>query len=283
MAKGFCGLCKQRRKLCDSHLMPEAAHGYLRYGSDGTKSDKAPFKIDDTSVRRDFRQIKKPFLCSECETRFNGGGESYVLENCFRKPGHFPLEQRLRNALNRTPWPGGWIVYAEDFPKPRLQWERLAYFAVSIFWRAGVTEWSVNNNRISVPLPSRYEQELREYLLGKPFPEQAVVSVAVTTRPDPIAHAMHTPICDEVGNYNHYRVAIPGMLFDMLIGKELPSEWRPNCVVRGHRHPIYLLAENCLFQIPVARKLRATVPSQELAREFLPTAVFNRTKHRFRK
>lgn len=102
MAKGNCGLCKQRRKLCDSHLLPEAIYGYLRFRNDGTKSDKAPFVLDDTSSRRDFAQIKKLFLCSECETRFNGGGESWVLENCFRKPGHFPLEERLRNALNKV-------------------------------------------------------------------------------------------------------------------------------------------------------------------------------------
>jgi hypothetical protein len=131
MAKGNCGLCKQWRKLCDSHLLPEAIYGYLRFGNDGAKSSQAPFVLDDTSSRRDFTQIKKPFLCSDCETRFNGGGESWVLENCRRKPGHFPLEERLRGALNRTRWPGGWIVYADDFPK--LRWERLAHFAVSVF------------------------------------------------------------------------------------------------------------------------------------------------------
>ena len=64
MAKGDGGLRKQWRKLLDSHLMPEAIRGYLRFRSDGTKSDKAPVVLDDTSARRDFRQIK-PFLCSE--------------------------------------------------------------------------------------------------------------------------------------------------------------------------------------------------------------------------
>lgn len=179
VAKGnTCGLCKQSRKLCDSHLLPEAIYGYLRFVNDSTKSSLAPFVLDDTNARRDFTQIKKHFLCSECETRFNGGGESWVLENCFRKPGHFPLGDRLRAGLNRTLWPGGWIVYADDFPK--LQWQRLAYFAVSIFWRAGVTDWKVGNKRVQLPLPSRHEQDMRKYLLGQaPFPDQAVLSVAV--------------------------------------------------------------------------------------------------------
>lgn len=94
---------------------------------------------------------------------------------------------------------------------------------------------------------------------------------------------MHYPACDEKGTYNHYRVAIPGMLFDMLIGTDIPPLQRDHCIVRGHRHPIYLLADNRLFWEPVARQIPRAVPTRELAREFLPPSIFNITRHRFRK
>jgi hypothetical protein len=52
---------------------------------------------------------------------------------------------------------------------------------------------------------------------------------------------------------------------------------------RGHRHPIYLLEDNSLFWLPVARQFPKAVPTSALAQEFLPPAIFNLTKHRFRK
>lgn len=87
----------------------------------------------------------------------------------------------------------------------------------------------------------------------------------------------------ENGTYNHYRVVIPGMLFDMLLGTDIPPFQRDHCIVRGHHHPIYLLEDNSLFWLPVARQFTKAVPTSALAQEFLPSAIFNLTKHRFRK
>jgi len=54
-----------------------------------------------------------------------------LMTGCLRTAVAGPISFRLKSgALNRTPWPGGWIVYADDIP--RLQWARLAYFAVSL-------------------------------------------------------------------------------------------------------------------------------------------------------
>ena len=54
------------------------------------------------------------------------------------------------------------------------------------------------------------------------------------------------------------------MLFDMVIGADIPPLWRANCIVRGHRHPIYILKDNWLFRFPLARRYMTTVPSQEI-------------------
>jgi hypothetical protein len=124
MPRGICGLCQQPRKLCDSHLLPEAGYNYARLRPDGSKDPRSPLFIGEGGIRRDPAQVKKYFLCSECEGLFNKGGESWFLENCFRHEGRFPLEKLVRGGLNRVRFPRGWIVYADDFPK--LRWQRLA-------------------------------------------------------------------------------------------------------------------------------------------------------------
>jgi hypothetical protein len=59
------------------------------------------------------------------------------------------------------------------------------------------------------------------------------------------------------------------MLFDMLLGTDIPPLQRDHCIVRGHRHPLYLLADNRLATETVARQYRRAVPTRALALEFL--------------
>jgi hypothetical protein len=250
--------------------LPTAIYVYLRREADGSKSPNAPFVLDGEEARRDFQQIAKPFLCNECEGLFNTRGESWVLENCFRKPGEFRLQHMLLNGNHETRFRDGRILYADDFLK--LDWRKLAYFAVSIFWRAGATSWKFGNKRLSTPIASRYEKRIRAYLLGDDpaqLPPQTVVSVAVTSKREPIAQAMHFPTRDAGTDFHHYRFAIPGMLFDMLLGPNIPQIPRDHCIVNGARHPIYLLDDNRLFAAPVLHHLPTSVPSEALKREFL--------------
>ncbi len=282
MAKGLCGLCKRKTDLRRSHFMPTAIYAYLRTMDDGTKSEKAPFVLDENELTRDFKQIYKPFLCNDCEGRFNTQGESWVLENCFRKPGEFQLQEMLLAGTHKASFPAGWILHADDFPK--LRWEKLVYFAVSIFWRAGATTWTARGKRIFVPMPDRTERELRQYLLGRAaLPRQAVVSVAVTSKREPPAQSMSVPTCDIHEGYHHYRFVIPGMIFDMLVGPNIPQIPRDHCLARGHRHPIYLLEDNRLVIETRARLLRTAVPSEVLRKEFLPPALYDLTSSMYPK
>jgi hypothetical protein len=178
----------------------------------------------------------------------------------------------LTDCNSREPCSVGWIIRSDDVPG--LKWEKLAYFATSIIWRAGVTTWKFRQGPVSVPLASRHEEAMRLYLLAQAhFPSEAVVSVAVAQRREPIAHAMHLPTHESFGSYQHYRFAIPGMIFDFVIGTEIPQMFKDHCIVRGHRHPIYLLKDNRLFREPALFRLTRAKPTPALMRSLLPGAT----------
>ena len=98
-----------------------------------------------------------------------------------QQDGTFPLLEMLRNAPSRIPGPA-WTTYTiRDTPK--IDRDRLAYFAMSVFWRASVHTWKMaNGETTSIRLGKKYDEEIRQYLVGDiSIPRNTSLIVSVCT------------------------------------------------------------------------------------------------------
>jgi hypothetical protein len=140
--------------------------------------------------------------------------------------GTFPLQTALKNA---SP-----IHHAEDFSAfsgrmiPTIDMEALVYFAASVFWRAAVHDWGCPEQQLR--LGSRYQEELRQYLLGRaPFPTHAALLIVVSDATE-LLEIGAFPFGGKVGGmYHSYQFNIPGVEFTLSLGLRLPEFCRRIC------------------------------------------------------
>ena len=161
-------------------------------------------------------------LCQNCEIRFQRGGEDWTLGNRYRSDGSFTIRDLLLNALPVETKPDGSRVY-EARTVAGLAVDQLIYFAVSIFWRAGVTDWRVKfADAPRIDLDIQLMTELQEYLLGKaPLSSRVSVFVAVDGASAPW-RAMWSPKKQNDRPQLRYSFYIPGIIMEL--GVDLPVE-----------------------------------------------------------
>jgi len=95
-------------------------------------------------------QVSEYLLCPACEERLRLGGEDWVLANGCRGPKTFPLQSVLAGATpvaNLTKAP---MIVARTIPEIDLR--QLAYFAISVFWRASASPWKTLGQRLQIDL-----------------------------------------------------------------------------------------------------------------------------------
>jgi hypothetical protein len=126
---GLCPLCSQQKQLEKSHYLGRAFH-LLSQGDSGAVF-MTPQRIELST-----RQIWAHLLCGECEDIL-AANESYAHLWINRKD-RFPLLERLRVAA-----PVRWTPNGTEFSGTAIgvSTERLAHFALGIFWRASVNQW----------------------------------------------------------------------------------------------------------------------------------------------
>src|SRR5207342_2250884 len=124
------------------------------------------------------RQIWAYLLCRECEHRFNVGGEQYVMA-LVDAGTNFPLLDKLNVAL---PLQEITTMAMYSGPAVGIDVEKLAYFALSVFWRASVYRWRAPHGGTVWNCLGTYEEPIRHYLLGAAgFPADAIVMVQACT------------------------------------------------------------------------------------------------------
>lgn len=157
-----CRLCLQHvTKLCRSHFLSAGIYKILR---DDDEKNPNPWSITAKAAFQSSWQMTAPLLCGSCEQRFSKGGEDWVLRRCLQKDRTFPLMSILASrtpdvSSNGTPTR---IYYAVKIPE--IDISAIAYFAVSIFWRASIHPW---NDDGSIPVNlGPFQEQFRKYLLG---------------------------------------------------------------------------------------------------------------------
>ncbi len=219
MKRGKCKLCLLEKDLQDSHLMPAAV--YRRTLTPDAKNQH-PVAITEKGMVHTSEQVRDFVFCRECEGRFDKGGENYAMRLISTKT-RFPLLEKLKTARCLTSR-NGWRGYAENDTRD-VNRDLIAYFAVSVFWRASIHVWKWAEGRTAhIELGKKYNEAMRRYLLGAlPFPINVnLFVVAATDWMTQDVFFMPT-YNDRLGRGWQYSFGARGIAFMMQVGKDLPQ------------------------------------------------------------
>lgn len=177
MPIGTCKLCLLTKDIKDSHLMPRAL--YVKSRGSGTTGNQAPLLVTKDAEKQSSYQITDYVLCGDCEQRLNVGGESYVLGIVAKQNLDFPLLDQLQAIPSTLKLPDCDCYSASD--TPTIDRDKIAYFALSVFWRASIHTWEQENgDKVKIELGQKYNEELRQYLMAlTPVPRNASLQVVV--------------------------------------------------------------------------------------------------------
>lgn len=274
-AAAQCKLCEKIRPLMESHLLPRALYEHLRYGWSGERSHQVPIRITEKSVSRPPRQVKKMLLCRDCEGRLNSSGEKWILKHGFKNPGTFDLQRMLREQQDAKKLSTGRIIYTAG---TRIEWSKIAYFALSVFWRAAADKWPTDAGDVFIDMDATLSEGLRRYLLDQAEPPlDILLLVKVAERQTSWAQSMQFPSTGELEadplksggkKVRSLEFGIPGMRFVLLHGPELPDDWRrEGCLIRGEKHPIFLMFDDHEFSRMSLRLLGTAQPTKAFFQE----------------
>jgi hypothetical protein len=235
MPTGVCILCLKTKPLSRSHLIPAAMYKYIL---DPSKKNDGPVAIERKITASTSRQVRDYLLCAECEDLFNKKGEHWVLGQVWNGKT-FPLRDRLKLALHMYEIP---IVTVFSGSSLGIDTDRLAYFALSVIWRAGAHTWSLafggRTRRLNL---GGSEDSIRKYLLGETdFPNDVAVIVHVCTD-YPSTGSFYTPSESRAETnpaLKRFGFQALGLNFMVFVGT-IPPTVRQFCCVRSSPKVIF--------------------------------------------
>jgi hypothetical protein len=188
------------------------------------------------------KQVQDYLLCWDCEQRFSARGENWMLANCYRKNGSFPLREKLLSAIPEHATEDLQVYAAANLPG--VCRNSLVYFGASVFWRAAVRTWAVPMTSTSIRIDlGRYEDDLRLFLLNEgDFPENIVMSVRISSLASLLEVATLPQSRTDSGCHVH-DFTIPGVAFALLVGARIPQEYRKFCTARSSEGFVFLSRE----------------------------------------
>ena len=233
---GTCCLCLERDTvLRDSHLMPR---GFYKIARRAGERNPNPIVVGDGKAVKTSKQVSDYLLCDSCEDRFNKRGEKWVQENCWHSQTQFPLWSALRGASAVYAPNQDFAIY-EGAAIPAVDVDRLAYFAASVFWRACVHQW----DRLTKLDLGPYTEHLRQFLMDKQyFPKKAVLIVTVSrsTAEERNQFMVFPFLKNHTGRFRQYKFTVPGLTFQLFVGKKIPNDVRALCSVRSKARYIFM-------------------------------------------
>jgi hypothetical protein len=257
---GKCELCLQARPLLDSHFLPKALYRLMR--DPGDQSPQPVLISGSVSLKTNY-QMNQPLLCAECEDRFSKNGESYVIPKLYSVE-KFPFLDRLRLAhfpIINTPGLVAFSCLSVDFNGAKI-----AYYGLSILWRAAVRTWRrFDGGTSSVVIDTGYLESMRQYMLGETaFPANLIVCATVATDKVSQGSCLLPTRIPENPNVT-YSLTTRGLAYRFTF--DPPGEMREICVASSAKQPIFI--RDCRDKtLPAGfRLLETTVPKGILANE----------------
>ncbi len=207
---GICKLCLLEKDLQDSHLIGRAIYRLIR-----EEAGEDPIVMTPQVVLQTSLQVSEYVFCKECEERFSKGGERYVTGLVYRKH-KFPLLDKIKLALYKVE-----KTHVEvSAEKIGIDTDKLAYYAVSVVWRAGVHIWkTIGQQTTSVVLSPENLESMRKYLLGEaPLPDNVGVVVSVCTDRLSQLQVLFPTMLVAPTNYQDYWFLVRGIRFNVMVG-----------------------------------------------------------------
>ena len=236
MPMGVCKLCLQTKDLRDSHLIPRAMYRYVRTPS---QKNPNPVVVGRRVTATTSKQVSDYVLCSDCEQLFNRNGENWMLRQVWDGK-RFPLRERMSLAHQDYTFRDALVFSGSAIG---IDIEKLAYFGLSVIWRAAVHRWNTPFGGLTQHIKlGTAEDPIRRFLLGQSAFPSAVTVMATVCTDAGSAGSFYMP-CRVSGT--------PGTGFGMLtLGvhflvylEPLPPVIREFCCVKSTRHLIFL--RNC--------------------------------------
>lgn len=232
MPEDNCKLCLQSKSLQLSHLMPAAVYNYAR---DPSRKNPNPWLLSRGAKATTSRQVVDRLLCTECEGLFNKKGEQEALKwICNGK--RFPLGERLAEAIPMHVF-GGFRVFSGA--ALGVDARKLAYFAISVVWRAAVHRWDTPfGGKTTLLSLGKLQEPVRRYLLGEvDLPPE--LSVLATACSDPYSRRVfHMPLPVLGVSGAPFDLLALGVHFRVFTEGDVPPSLRTLCCVRSPEHLI---------------------------------------------
>lgn len=232
MPQGQCKLCLKDKDLQDSHLLTSSLYKMTR---DPERKPPDPMVITSRISLRTSKQVSDYLLCKDCEQRFNKNGEHWIMQQVYNGK-EFPLFDRLKLALHVYASP---THQAYSGTAVGIDTGKLAYFALSVLWRASVHRWVMSGQTTSISLRV-YEEPIRNFLLGETtFPVDVVVIVRVCT--DVFSRgSFFVPYLVSENPLTAYALLTRGIFFHVLVGNNLPLQIKGLCCLTGAKKLIFV-------------------------------------------
>lgn len=228
MEIGTCRYCVQPNKeLAESHLMPGALYDLCEVNGEFVMATSK-------SVSFTGRHLKHPLLCVPCDGSLSVNGENWVLPFLATLEGTFPFFDLL-TKIPPDVVDGDVRAFAVS-RNPEIDWQKLAHFAMGIFWKASVHSWRRGEIEPQIDL-GPYREEIRRFLRSEgPFPRYAALTIGVI--PKPVKEISFTqPYRGSVREYHHFVFHVPGVVFTLSVGKQIGAA-KTTCFYSHPLHPI---------------------------------------------
>lgn len=229
MQQGICKLCLKEKQLVSSHFMPRALYEYCR------KGEHRPVKYGDGFLLPTDRQTQDYLLCEDCELILSQGGESWIADKLATWERKFPLYDILTKLPAGFDEDGMVVYFAAQNPEIKI--DKLAHFALGLFWKASVHPWKAGRIEPRIEL-GPYSEEIRKWLRGESAFPKNLYLITVVERPARAQIAMNDPYESGGDGWRSFFVHVPGVLFMLAVGKTVGEEIRAMCMQNGPGNPI---------------------------------------------
>ena len=220
---GQCKLCLKTKELRDSHLLPRSLYKTL-LALDAPNPN--PIFLTSSRAGQTSKQLTDYVLCDDCEGLFNANGESWIMAQIAR-PGTFPLQEAIREAP-RLYADANFAVHS-CASVPRIDLSKIMYFALSIFWRASVHRWRIQDREVKIDL-GPYTEPIRKFLKGLgSFPQNTFLIVTVTPDSEP-DFVLIPPVRLLPRDFHLFVFYIPGVQFLLCTGRRVPDHFKGACI-----------------------------------------------------
>jgi hypothetical protein len=229
---GKCKLCLETKELRDSHLLPRSLYKTLRTTE---VPNPNPIFLTSTRAGQTSKQLTDYVLCGHCEGLFNANGESWMMRQAAQS-GSFPLREAVKAAPSLFADATFSVHSCADIY--RIDLNKILYFALSVFWRASVHTWRVQDREVRINL-GPYTEPIRRFLRRTGgFPHNTFLVVTVMPAPES-AFVLIPPVRLLPRDFHLFVFYIPGVQFLLCTGSRVPDHFKDACIQHSPKHLIW--------------------------------------------